>query len=508
MILERASFMHEHRAQSPVWRARAVWASLTVGLAVGALIEAQTSAGSKAWRVTRQALEPAQAHAQEVRQAKPQERGPVRMVNKNLPDIADVFEEQKPKVVAVKTEQARQAAIKSPLSGPNSPRVGQGSGFIVDAQGYIITNYHVVAGASGIEVSLATGKKYPAKLVGSDEKTDIALLKINPEGPLPAVTLGSSEAARVGEWVVAIGSPFGLEHSVTAGILSAKGRNLGQGPYDDFLQTDASINPGNSGGPLFNLYGEVIGVNTAIIRDAQGIGFAVPVDLVRSILPSLKERGYVVRGYIGAGIQELTEELARSLNLQARQGVLVGSLTTGGPAALAKLQVGDVITTFNGRRVTTVQELLLAVAQTPPGASVPLEYLRQGQQQTTQLTIVERPDSRRPEAQSSNQAPQPQERRASADPRERLGVEVTEVDPELAAQLNLKERGGAYVRAVTPGSPAASALRPGDVILQINQYKIGQAADLSKVLGTIGAERAVRVLVWRGGRTVFLALRP
>lgn len=488
---------------SPVPRGRlALMLSLTLCLGVFAGVAGSSGAAQRL-------LGPGLAYAQELKQADPKERGPVRMVNKNLPDIAVVFEEQKDKVVAVQTEMARQATNNPFQSSPSGPRVGQGSGFVVDAQGYIVTNYHVVAGASKIQVNLATGKNYPAKLVGADEKTDIALLKINPSSPLTAVVFGSSEELRVGEWVVAIGSPFGLAHSVTAGILSAKGRNLGQGPYDDFLQTDASINPGNSGGPLFNLHGEVVGVNTAIIRDGQGIGFAVPVDIVKTILPQLRERGYVVRGYIGAGIQELSEELAKSFSLKPNEGVLIGSLSANGPASGAKLQVGDVITNFGPRRVKTTQELLFAVAETPPGTSVTVEFIRQGQRQTTQLKVTERPDTKRPAAVANG--------RANAEPpsvgqgqpasQTRLGVEVIAVEPELVAQLNLKSPTGAYVRDVLPGTPAAGSLRAGDVIMQVNQYKVTRPADLEKILGTIDQGGAVRMLVWRGGRSVFVALR-
>lgn len=479
-----------------------MWIALVLGVGSGLLFEGGQGVVGTAVEMTR-TFGPASVYAQEINRADPAERGPIRMVNKNLPDIAVVFEEQKDKVVAVQTEMARQNQ-GTLFNAPNGPRVGQGSGFIVDAQGHIITNYHVVAGASKIVVNLATGKSYPAKLVGSDEKTDIALLKINPDGALPTVVFGRSEALRVGEWVVAIGSPFGLAHSVTAGILSAKGRNLGQGPYDDFLQTDASINPGNSGGPLFNLYGEVIGVNTAIIRDGQGIGFAVPVDIVKSILPQLKERGYVVRGYIGAGIQELSDELARSFKLKTNEGVLVGSLTAEGPAAAASLQVGDVITTFGARRVTTTQELLFAVADTTPGTSVNVEFIRQGKKMTTQLKVVERPDTKRPAVKLGADKSSISSSKSS---QAKLGVETVELDQELATQLNLKSPAGAYVRAVLPSTPAAGSLRAGDVIMQVNQYKVVRPADLDKILGSLNDARSLRMLVWRGGRSVFVALK-
>ncbi len=425
------------------------------------------------------------------------QQAPVPMVQ-GLPDIATVFEQQKPKVVAVRTE----LAGAQPMLGASPSRVGQGSGLIVDAGGFILTNNHVVAGANRIEVSLATGAKYPARLVGSDQNTDIALLKINAPDPLPAVTFGSSETARVGEWVVAIGSPFGLEYSVTAGILSAKGRNLGQGLYDDFLQTDASINPGNSGGPLFNLRGEVIGVNTAIIRDGQGIGFAVPIDLIKSILPQLKERGYVVRGYLGAGIQALPLEVAQRLKLTPGDGVLLGSIAQGGPAAKAGLRAGDILLVFNGRKLRSVQELLFAVADTPPGETVAVEYWREGKRISATLAITERPDTQRPETEVTAVPKNPSE-----GPPARLGVEVRDVDAALARELGLPEAHGAYIASVQQGALAAGALRKGDVVLQVDRFKIRSTQELVEAVSRAKAGQAMRMMVWRDKRSIFVAVK-
>ncbi len=418
-----------------------------------------------------------------------------------LPDIATLFERQKSKVVAVKTEVSQQ--VGNPFTGTrNVPRTGQGSGFIVSADGHIITNYHVVGGAQKIEVVLEEGgKRYPAELVGSDEKIDIALIKITPDQALKPVTFGTSKDVRVGEWVVAIGNPFGLEYSVTAGIVSAKGRNLGQGLYDNFLQTDASINPGNSGGPLFILRGEVIGVNTAIIRDGQGIGFAVPVDMIKNVLPQLKSRGYVVRGYIGAGIQRLSEDLVATLDydVEPETGVLIGSIQTGGPAAKAGLRVGDIITSFGGRSTTDVQKLLFAVAETRPGTTVDVEVLRNGKPRTLRLTVAERPDTERPAGASEKSDPDT----SSA----KLGITISNLNPQRADELGITPAKGAVVVEVEPDSPAAGALRAGDVIQQVGRYKVTDSKELRRVLDKLPADKPVRMLVWRGGRTVFVAVR-
>ena len=306
-----------------------------------------------------------------------------------LPDIASVFSAQQQSVVAVRTQSASIASRR------RGERVGQGSGFIVDEEGLIVTNYHVVKGARAIEVMLSEGKRgHEATLIGFDEPTDLAILKIDTDKALRPVVFGSSSEAKVGEWVVAIGSPFGLEYSVTAGIVSAKSRRIGHGLYDDFLQTDASINPGNSGGPLFNLRGEVIGVNTAIIRDGQGIGFAVPIDLVASLLPQLIAQGRVVRGYIGANLQPLTGELLELLELpEEQEGVLVAALLEDGPAERSGLRIGDLITAVDGAPIRDVQTLLLKIASTAPGGELSVEALRGDSNVRLALSVVERPDS-------------------------------------------------------------------------------------------------------------------
>src|SRR5574341_497828 len=320
--------------------------------------------------------------------------------------FADLAEKLAPSVVNIKVTKAERVmgpegfTPDSPFGEffqhffgemPPGPREfrqqGAGSGFIIGQDGLIVTNNHVVEAAKEVTVTLATKEEFPAKIIGRDPKTDIALVKIHPKGRLPVAALGDSDRLRVGDWVVAIGNPFGLSNTVTAGIVSAKGRVIGAGPYDDFIQTDASINPGNSGGPLFNMQGEVVGINTAIMASGQGIGFAVPVNLAKNLLPQLEARGEVTRGYLGVNIQAITPALAKSLNLKGNKGALVGEVTKGAPADAAGLKRGDVIVAFDGREVAEVHNLPPLVAATPVGKEVAITILRNGAEQTLRITV-------------------------------------------------------------------------------------------------------------------------
>ena len=413
-----------------------------------------------------------------------------------LPDVAAVFEKQKDKVVSIQAEMPGGA---NPFMGRGPSQMGQGSGFIIDPTGYIVTNAHVVSQAVGVVVYLSDNDSYQAQLVGVDEKTDLALLKIEPERPLPAVRMGSSSDIKVGEWVVAIGSPFGLSYSCTTGIISAQGRSLGHGPYDDFIQTDASINPGNSGGPLFNLDGDVIGVNTAIIRNGQGIGFAVPVDLIKTIVPQLRERGYVQRGYIGAAIQEIDRPLAEAFEVPPSHGVLVGSVEVGGPANKAGLRPGDIITHVGASRVHHVQALLLAVAAVPPGKRAAIAFERAGTKSTVTITVAGRPDARRPDL--------PAHRARRKAKGLVLGVDVSPITQQVAQELGLRPGQGVLVNEVVPHTPAALTLRPGDVILQVGDARVGSADDLSRALAKQKKDRPFKMLVQRDGRDSFVAVR-
>ncbi len=419
----------------------------------------------------------------------------------NLPDVSSVFEDAKSTVVTVEAEIGQRGGrMQNPFSrqGPGMPRVGQGSGFIIDSEGHVLTNHHVVAEADDIEVSLKSGKSYDAELVGSDQKLDIALLKIEPDESLPAVALGDSSELEVGEWVVAIGNPFGLNYSVTTGIISAKGRTIGHSPYDNFIQTDASINPGNSGGPLFNLDGEVIGVNSAIIQNGQGIGFAVPIDMVEEILPQLKEKGYVERGYMGARLQPLNGQLAKSYGVSEHHGVLVGSVQPDGPADKAGLKEGDIVVSFDGERVRRLQELMFAVAETEPGSEVEMTIQRNGNEQTLAMTLASRPDSQGPPTRSEE----------SSEGSARLGVQVTPLTPELAKRLRVDpEAGGIVVEEIQQGSPAAEVLQKGDVLQQLGSVQLESPKDLQRALSNHEPGDVVRMRIARRGQGMFVALR-
>jgi serine protease Do len=356
------------------------------------------------------------------------------------------------------------------------PLRGLGSGFIIDPSGFIVTNHHVVDGAKTVEVTLADGRRFTAQVVGSDAETDIALLKIEATG-LPAVPLGSSAGLRVAEPVMAIGNPFGLDHTVTVGIVSATGRFIGQGRYDDFIQTDAAINPGNSGGPLINTRGEAVGINSAIFSRGggfQGIGFAIPVDLARPVLTQLQATGKVVRGWLGVAIQPLTPELAKSFGIAATQGALVASVTEDSPAARAGVRPGDVIVDFDGKAVDSPRVLPSLVANTPVGRSVPVVVVRDAARRTLTVTVGELSEAR--EARAAAPAERPEGRTA-----ERLGLALTELTPEIAQRFGLQVDRGVIVTAVKPDSPAAQAgLAPGDMIREVNRVPVQGLDDVER----------------------------
>jgi serine protease Do len=369
-----------------------------------------------------------------------------------------------------------------------------GSGFIIDKDGYIITNNHVIEGASEIRVRLSTEKEYDAEIVGRDPKTDLALIKIKSRNDLPAVELGDSDKVEIGEWVMAIGNPFGLSHTVTVGIVSAKGRVIGSGPYDDFIQTDASINPGNSGGPLFNIQGEVVGINTAIVATGQGIGFAIPVNVAREIIPQLKKQGKVTRGGIGVYVQKMTPELAKSFGLEKGEGALVADVIAGAAAEKGGIRRGDVIIRFDGKEIHEMNELPRVVAATPVGKEVEVEILREGKPMKLKLKVGE----------LKEEAAAPAEEKASVD----LGMSVQEITPEMARQLRLKETGGVIVSQVESGSPADEAgLQRGDIIQEINGQSIRRLGDYQAAMGKVKKDEVVRLLVKRGERNIYLAFR-
>jgi len=371
-----------------------------------------------------------------------------------------------------------------------------GSGFVINPDGFIVTNNHVVDGATEIKVTLADGRELDAKVLGRDPKTDLALLKIAATG-LPVIALGDSARLQVGEPVMAIGNPFGLEQTVTTGIVSATGRVIGEGPYDAFIQTDASINPGNSGGPLINEQGQAIGINAAIFTQSGGsvgIGFAIPIDLAKPVLTQLAAAGHVVRGYLGVMIQRVTPELAKSFGLPETRGALVSSVVDGAPAMRGGVKPGDVIVEYDGRKIARSDELPRVVAETPVGREVALGVVRDGKPLSLKVTIAK--------------LVEPEERQAAqAGASPSLGLAVQTLTPGLAQELALPEPSGVLVRGVQDGSPAANAgVEPGDVIKEIDRRPVKSADELRKAMAAHRPGAPVLLLVRRKGGSLYLTV--
>jgi serine protease Do len=411
----------------------------------------------------------------------------------NWPELAKAL---KPAVVNVST--TRKAAVVPELpeffkryfgdrpefrDGPGRMLRSLGSGFVVNADGYIVTNNHVVADGTDVRVKLSDGRELTAKVAGRDAKTDLALLKVEATG-LPVIPLGDSSALQVGEPVMAIGNPFGLEQTVTTGIVSATSRVIGQGPYDDFIQTDASINQGNSGGPLINARGQAIGINTAIFSQtggSVGIGFAIPVTLAKSVIAQLAESGHVVRGWLGVSVQPLTPDLAKSFQVPGSTGALVTSVTDGSPAMQAGLKAGDVITQYNGRKVARSDELPRVVAETPSGREVPLAIVRDGKPLTLTVKVGTLEDRTA--------------QRADAVEGGTLGVSVQPHD------------NGAIVRGVRPGSPADTAgIKPGDVITEVDRRPVGTLEDFKRAVDGRAKDGPLVLRIERDGAARYVAV--
>jgi serine protease Do len=450
-----------------------------------------------------------------------------------LPNFVQLAEKLEPVVVNISTTQAAKPAQSSPQQpgpdpfggqspfgendpfsdfwrrffgdqfgapgGPRAlPRRGLGSGFIIDQKGLVLTNNHVVENADKITVKLADEREFNAKIVGRDPRTDIAVILISDgKGSFPVAPLGDSNSLQVGEWVVAMGSPFGLDNTLTAGVVSAKGRHIGAGPYDNFIQTDASINPGNSGGPLVNLRGEVVGINTAIFSRAGGnlgIGFAIPINLAKEILPELIDKGKVTRGWLGVSIQNVTPEIADSLGLEKTRGALVANVFEGSPAAEAGIKTGDVIVEYNGNKIEESNQLPILVARTGVGQTVKATVVRDKKQIPITVQIAELK----------------QEEVVAAGPKEegQLGLTVQNMTPQLAESLGLKRPNGVVITSVQPESAAAEAgLRRGDVILEVNRQEIANVDALQNAVKSAKPDSNILFLIRRGENNVFLALK-
>lgn len=479
-----------------------------VSVALVSLIVGLGISGSLDW------LSPSRAVNLAVESGSPDSRSPG-----PLPDFVELAKKVKPLVVNISTTQVSEGRGQQEFGNPFGeddpfndfwkrffggplPRGPQrqrslGSGFIIDGDGSILTNNHVVENARKIVVKLSDEQEYEAKVVGRDPKTDIAIIKINAKIGLVAATLGDSDQLEVGEWVMAIGNPFGLDSTVTSGIVSAKGRHIGQGPYDNFIQTDASINPGNSGGPLINLRGEVIGINTAIFSRSGGnigIGFAIPINLVKELLPQLRGKGKVTRGYLGVLIQKVTPEIAESLGMDRARGALVANVSKDGPAEKAGVKVGDVIIEFDGKEVKDSGELPIIVARTPVDRRVRMKVLRDKKEVQLSVNVGELKD---------------EEIVASAPEKGELGMTVQRLTPQIAESLGLEKTEGVVVSAVDPGSAADEAgIRRGDVILEVDRKPIRSLEEYKSALSGIRKGKGVLLLVRRGESTLFLALKP
>ena len=373
-----------------------------------------------------------------------------------------------------------------------------GSGVVVSEDGYILTNNHVVADAEEILVIFSNKEKYDAKIIGRDPKTDLALIKITVERPIPAARLGDSDKMRVGDWVVAIGNPFGLGSTVTAGIVSAKGRIIGAGPYDNFIQTDASINPGNSGGPLFNLEGEVIGINTAIFTQRGGnvgIGFAIPINMAKSVMSQLKEKGKVIRGWLGVVIQMITPEIKEKFGLKTQEGALVAEVTKGSPAEKGDLKRGDIIVSFDGKKVKEMSGLPPIVAATPLGKKVEIIAIREGKEERLTVKVGELKETR-------------VAAEAIPEIEESFGLSVQELTPEIAESLSLKGEKGVVVSGVTSGSPASEAgLQRGDLIQEIENEPVENVDDYKRIMQESASKKQILMVIRHRGHTRYVVLK-
>jgi serine protease Do len=439
---------------------------------------------------------------------------------RTLPDFSQLVSQVKPAVVSITTrlnsaadddDNQMQGGPQLPFPFnqmiPQAPQMhaveARGSGFIVNANGTIVTNNHVVKDAKSVSVTLDDGTNLPAKIVGRDPRTDIAVLKVEAGHPLPYIQLGNSADVKPGEWVVAMGNPFGLGGTVTAGIVSAISRDIGDGPYDQFIQIDAPINQGNSGGPLFTQDGKVIGMNTAILSPSGGsigIGFAIPSDMIHNVVAQLEASGHVTRGYIGVEAQELSGATAKALNLPDDSGALLAGVMPNGPAAQAGLLPGDVIQAVNGQKITNPRELALDVANIKPGDEAHLSVLHDGQSKDVEMKIAQLPND---ETANNEQG--------GGQHQQQLGLALAPLSPDVRGQLDVPDgTRGAVVRGVQPGSPAEQAgLQPGDVIVGVGSHPVTSPAEAAHEIHSAmnSQNHAVALRVIRNGEAVFVGIQ-
>ena len=433
------------------------------------------------------------------------------------PDFVSLAEQLKPSVVNIgtaKTVKPRAPLYRSPgIPGGGDPfeefferffreapeatrkQRSLGSGFIISEDGYILTNDHVVDGADEIKVTLSDGREYTGEIRGLDPKLDLALIKIEAGENLPVANLGESDNIKVGEWVMAIGNPFGLEQTVTVGIVSAKGRVIGAGPYDDFIQTDASINPGNSGGPLFNVKGEVVGINTAIVAGGQGIGFAIPVNMAKQIIPQLRDEGHVTRGWLGVTVQALNEELAKSFGLDNTRGALVNEIVKDSPAEKAGLQRGDILLEFDGQLIAELNDLPRLVAATSVDKTVKIKIFRDGKERIVKVTIGKMKEGEQAIAAESEEG-------GGA-----LGLTAANVTPELAERFALGGGEGILITRIDPEGPAAEAnLRVGDLIVEADGQEVKSVKEFEGIVGKMSAGKVLRLLIQRKSTLLYTTI--
>jgi serine protease Do len=477
--------MHASHLWSKPWRRTALATALLASTALTGLAIAQPGAVNPPAQVAPQAV---------------------------LPDFSNLVAQVKPAVVSITTTIAAaqgenpRMALPFPFNqmvphGAQGAHQARGSGFIIRDDGLVVTNNHVVKDGSAVSVTLDDGTELKAKVLGSDPRTDIAVLKIEAGKQLPFIQLGNSRDVRPGEWVIAMGNPFGLGGSVTAGIVSAVSRDIGSGPYDQFIQVDAPINQGNSGGPLFTQDGKVIGMNTAIFSPtggSVGIGFAIPSDMIRTVSNQLASSGHVTRGYVGVGTQPVTGTMAKALHLTDNSGALLASVEAGSPAAKAGLEPGDVIESVNGQKIGSPRDLALTVATVAPGEEAKFHILRDGQNRDVSVRVGEQP------AQKTAQL-----RRDEPTSQGQLGVALAPLTPETRDQLEVPEGvAGALIRGVRPGSPAEQAgLRPGDIIVGVGNQKVSSPSEVTKAVGSVqGKDRAIALRILRDGTVAFVGV--